>query len=234
MDHCLPSAWSGALDYPSAASAVSAMTCVIGAASAHGARGRTSCKRQVSGSNPLTGSQVREGKYPLWVSARGTTCYWPGLSGSTPTAVTDGGGGVDEAPKSRRSARTPDSCGLISCWCRSGFWAGVAAIREAPGCPMRQRVLAASSRGCCLPGARGAGGAGRREQLCARAQNYTRLAIRLRWCRITSRTRSWRMEMPSDQVADLPARVAQWIRASGSLCSAAAQPPVSERTIERS
>jgi hypothetical protein len=157
-----------------------------------------------------------------------------GLSGSTPTAVTDGGGGVDEAPKSRRSARTPDSCGLISCWCRSGFWAGVAAIREASGCPMRQRVLAASSRGCCLPGARGAGGAGRREQLCARAQNYTRLAIRLRWCRITSRTRSWRMEMPSDQVADLPARVAQWIRASGSLCSAAAQPPVSERTIERS
>ena len=31
-----------------------------------------SCKRQVSGSNPLTGSQVRGGKYPLCVSARGT------------------------------------------------------------------------------------------------------------------------------------------------------------------
>ena len=37
------------------------MTCAIGAASANGARGRTSCKRQVSGSIPLTGSQVREG-----------------------------------------------------------------------------------------------------------------------------------------------------------------------------
>ena len=34
------------------------MTCAIGAASALGARGRTSCKRQVSGSIPLTGSQV--------------------------------------------------------------------------------------------------------------------------------------------------------------------------------
>jgi hypothetical protein len=61
MGHCLPFAWNGswngALDNPSAASAVSAMTSAIGAASAHGARGRTSCKRQVSGSIPLTGSQ---------------------------------------------------------------------------------------------------------------------------------------------------------------------------------
>jgi hypothetical protein len=36
MDHCLPSAWNGswngALDNPSAARAVSAMTCAIGAA----------------------------------------------------------------------------------------------------------------------------------------------------------------------------------------------------------
>jgi len=32
-----------------------------------------------------------------------------GLSYHTPTAVTDGGGGVDEAPKNRRSARTPGS-----------------------------------------------------------------------------------------------------------------------------
>jgi hypothetical protein len=68
MDRCLPSpwnvSWNGALDNSSAASAVSAVTCVIGAASAHGARGRTSCKRQVSGSIPLTGSQVRGGLVP--------------------------------------------------------------------------------------------------------------------------------------------------------------------------
>ncbi len=49
--------WTGAPDNPSAASAIGAMTRVIGAASAHGVRGRTSCKRQVSGSNPLTGSR---------------------------------------------------------------------------------------------------------------------------------------------------------------------------------
>ena len=65
MDRCLPSAWNGswnvAPDNPSAASAISAMTRAIAAASVLGARGRTSCKRQVSGSNPLTGSQVREG-----------------------------------------------------------------------------------------------------------------------------------------------------------------------------
>jgi hypothetical protein len=50
MGRCLPSTWNGlwngAPDNPSAASAVSAMTCAIGAASAHGARGRTFCKRQ--------------------------------------------------------------------------------------------------------------------------------------------------------------------------------------------
>jgi len=49
MGHCLPSAWNGSWnavpDNPSATSAVIAMTCAIGAASAHGARGRTSCKR---------------------------------------------------------------------------------------------------------------------------------------------------------------------------------------------
>lgn len=48
--------WNGAPDNPSAASAVSAVTCAIGAANAHRARGRTSCKRQVSGSIPFTGS----------------------------------------------------------------------------------------------------------------------------------------------------------------------------------
>jgi len=50
--------WNVVSDNPSAVGAVSAMTCAIGAASALGARGRTSCKRQASGSNPLTGSQV--------------------------------------------------------------------------------------------------------------------------------------------------------------------------------
>jgi len=69
MGRCLPRAWNGswngAPDNPSAAGAVSAMTCAIGAASVHGVRGRASCKRQVSGSIPLTGSQVREGVYPL-------------------------------------------------------------------------------------------------------------------------------------------------------------------------
>jgi hypothetical protein len=48
--------WTGASGNPSAASAISAMTRVICAGSAHNARSRTSCKRQVSGSNPLTGS----------------------------------------------------------------------------------------------------------------------------------------------------------------------------------
>jgi integrase len=51
----LPSAWTGswtgALDNSSAVSAVNATTCVICAASALGARGRTSCKRQVIGSD---------------------------------------------------------------------------------------------------------------------------------------------------------------------------------------
>jgi len=69
MDFCPPSAWNGSWDgapnNPSAVGAISAMDCAIGAASALGARGRTSCKRQVSGSIPLTGSQVREGVYPL-------------------------------------------------------------------------------------------------------------------------------------------------------------------------
>jgi hypothetical protein len=68
MDHRLQSAWNGswngALDNPSAASAVSAKARTIRAASAPSARGRTSCKRQVSGSIPLTGSQVRRGFGP--------------------------------------------------------------------------------------------------------------------------------------------------------------------------
>jgi hypothetical protein len=64
--------WNGPPDNPSAASAVTAMTCAVGAAGVHGVMGRIPCKRQVSGSNPLTGSQVTEGKCPLCVSACGT------------------------------------------------------------------------------------------------------------------------------------------------------------------
>ena len=59
MARCPPPAWNGswddAPDNPSATSAVRAITRPARAASALGARGRTSCKRQVSGSIPLTG-----------------------------------------------------------------------------------------------------------------------------------------------------------------------------------
>jgi hypothetical protein len=85
--------WNGALDSASAASAVSAMTCAVGAASAHGARGRASCPPQVRGVSTLGVSRFVE------------RMLLAGLSGSAPTAVTDGGGGVDEAPKPLR-ART--------------------------------------------------------------------------------------------------------------------------------
>jgi hypothetical protein len=64
--------WTGAQDNPSAASAVGAMIRVISAASAHDARGRTSCKRQVSGSNPLTGSQFSRGVGLASTLVRGT------------------------------------------------------------------------------------------------------------------------------------------------------------------
>ena len=64
----LPSAWNGswnvAPENPSATSAIRAITRVIGAGRALVASGRATCKRQVSGSNPLTGSQFSEGKYP--------------------------------------------------------------------------------------------------------------------------------------------------------------------------
>jgi hypothetical protein len=84
----LPSAWTGswtgAPNNPSAVSAVNAMTCVICAASAPGAWGRTSRKRQVSGSNPLTGSQVRWAEGPPCGPVRGTICgtnvTWSGLT----------------------------------------------------------------------------------------------------------------------------------------------------------
>jgi hypothetical protein len=47
-----PRAWTGSPDNPSAASAVGAITRAIGAASAHGARGRTSHNPPVAGSSP--------------------------------------------------------------------------------------------------------------------------------------------------------------------------------------
>jgi hypothetical protein len=50
--------WTGTPDNPIAASAVSAMIRVICAASVCDAGGRSSCKRQASGSNPLTGSML--------------------------------------------------------------------------------------------------------------------------------------------------------------------------------
>ena len=75
MCRCLSSTWNvswkGALDNPSASSASSVIPCFI-RARARAARSRASCKRQVSGSIPLTGSPARGGKSPLCVSVRGT------------------------------------------------------------------------------------------------------------------------------------------------------------------
>jgi hypothetical protein len=102
MDHCLPSAWNvswnGLLAYLSAAGAVSAIDRAISAASACAARSRASCKRQVGGSIPLTGSQVRPDLRPL-VSLFVERTSAAGLSGVPPAVVTDGGGRVDEAPR---------------------------------------------------------------------------------------------------------------------------------------
>jgi len=69
MDFCPPPAWNDSWDdaqnNPSAAGAVSAIAGAIGAASACAACEHTSCKRQVSGSSPLTGSQL-SGFYALF------------------------------------------------------------------------------------------------------------------------------------------------------------------------
>src|SRR6478672_8363287 len=69
LDLSPPSAWNGswddAEDNPSAAGALSAIACAIGAARACAACERTSCKRQVIGSNPLTGSQVSGSYVPF-------------------------------------------------------------------------------------------------------------------------------------------------------------------------
>jgi hypothetical protein len=73
--------WDGAPDSPSAASATSAMIRAICAASTLSARGRTSCKRQVSGSNSLTGSR-KVFTFDLHLSSRfgsdisGVVCPW--------------------------------------------------------------------------------------------------------------------------------------------------------------
>ncbi len=57
-------------------------------------------------------------------SAGMLTVAVPSGTGSTPTAVTDGGGGADmRHASSRHSARTSDSCGLMPRLCRSGFLA---------------------------------------------------------------------------------------------------------------
>ena len=62
-----PSAWNGswnvAPENPSATSAICAITRVIGAGRALVASGRATCKRQASGSNPLTGSQFGDRLY---------------------------------------------------------------------------------------------------------------------------------------------------------------------------
>jgi hypothetical protein len=61
-------------DNPSAVSAVSAIIRIICAASAFGARGRYSCKRQASGSNPLTGSQPAVSRTDCNVSGALNSC----------------------------------------------------------------------------------------------------------------------------------------------------------------
>ena len=47
-------------------------------ASAHAVRGRTCCKPQASGSNPLTGSQVKRGLPPLAGADPPAVCLGPG------------------------------------------------------------------------------------------------------------------------------------------------------------
>jgi hypothetical protein len=103
-NRCLPFAWNvswnGALGDRSASSATGAIPCSIRAASTHAARSRASCKRQVSGSIPLTGSQVR--RIGAFTSDRET-------NGSPLTAITDGDGGADMRHASSRYARLPDA-----------------------------------------------------------------------------------------------------------------------------
>ena len=82
---------------------MSAITRVICAASTHGAGGRTSCKRQASGSNPLTGSQVRPGSALL---APGSTSV--GCITLTPS-ITSGSARRAGRPKRLRCTGQPRS-----------------------------------------------------------------------------------------------------------------------------
>jgi hypothetical protein len=137
MAHFPPSAWNGswndAPDNPSAAGAVSAMTCAIIAASAHGARGRTSCKRQVSGSNPLTGSQ--------WSSRFSEAYFHAGLGLTFPLVARVSWAGAVSGPAlwlvrlagaagfcppclgPRDLGRAADGC--RGAWCRCGYGGAV-------------------------------------------------------------------------------------------------------------
>jgi hypothetical protein len=58
--------WTGAPDNPSAANAVSAIIRVIGAASAHGARGRASHNPPVVGSSPTRPTVQSSGSAVKW------------------------------------------------------------------------------------------------------------------------------------------------------------------------
>ena len=114
MDFCPPSAWNGSWDdapnNPSAVGAISAMACAIGAASACAACEHTSCKRQASGSNPLTGSRS-EGvstppRHPPW-----------GLVHVAFNYVVRGGQRVRKDTKTHQDrwlAIDPDTCVLIA------------------------------------------------------------------------------------------------------------------------
>jgi hypothetical protein len=68
--------WNGGGENPSVLGAVVALSCGIGAGSGPKAREHASCKRQVSGSNPLTGSQVNEGprRHPQSPEGRQLRC----------------------------------------------------------------------------------------------------------------------------------------------------------------
>ena len=66
---------------PSVLGAVVALSCGIGAGSGPKAWEHASCKRQVSGSNPLTGPQVNEGFAASSRRPRGTPKVTPGVVG---------------------------------------------------------------------------------------------------------------------------------------------------------
>ena len=162
MGHCLPSVWNGswndALDNPSAASAVSAMSCAIGTASAHAARGRTSCKRQASGSNPLTGSQFSVGKHLISTLVRGT---WRAVRPADPRhrprpgpwytspSITSSAPVIASArtPRLTRTAGSrstrPPACSSRATWTRSG----TSLPRLASSCEM-MRTCSPMNRAC--------------------------------------------------------------------------------------